>query len=263
MPTAKSPLTNLGYSLVAWPKAAIYPLLLLYKTANGVSSIDARLAELFKTGDVAPPRIIRDDEAADIKGSAALVFDASAGVNILDWLLNKLHLGKMSADVKLNKSYEVTVSYKNIREDKVSLLALDGYLSRSKPSRERLNTFREKLEQNELYVITAAAKSADISISIASTDGQDISTDSTVKGIVEANMKAVRKKNEVIELAYKTDEDKPVVFAFKAQQIIYDKKTFWGGGTGLFYIKDQIGSVLLSSEDVPTRPLKTLDLIEL
>lgn len=257
MSTAQSPLSTLGYSLVAWPKTGIQPLTLLYKTDNGVSSVEAMLKDLFKTGEAAPPQVKRNVEATDIKGAATLSFDAQGGVKMLDWLLNKLNLGKMSADVKLNDSYEVNVSYVNIKEDKVNLLTLDGFLSKSKPSTEKFNTFREKLEHNELYVINAVAKSSDIAVTISSKNGQDINADVNVKGIMETNVGAARKQGNSLELVYKMADDKPVIFAFKAQQIIYEKKSFWSDQPARFYIKDQVGAVLLGPEDIPTHPLQT------
>lgn len=264
MSTAQSPLTNLGYNLIAWPKTGIHPLLLLYKTDQGVSSLEATLKDLFKTGDTAPPQIKKDALATDIKGVAELTFDAKGGINMLDWLLNKLHLGKMAANVSLNESYEVTVSYLHVREDKVSLLALDNFISTSKPGKDKFNTFRNKLENSELYVVNAIAKSNDIAVTIAAKNGQDINADTTIKGIIDANIEAIRKQHNALELSYKTEEDKPVVFAFKAQQIIYEKSSFWNDKPARFYIKDQVGKVLLSPEDIPTRPLRTENfLIEL
>jgi hypothetical protein len=264
MSTAQSPLTTLGYNLVAWPKAGIQPLTLLYKTDNGVSSVEAMLKDLFKTGETAPPQVKRNVDATDIIGTATLSFDAQGGVKMLDWLLNKLHLGKMSADVKLNDSYEVDVSYVKIKEDKVNLLTLDGFLSKSKPSSEKFNTFKEKLENNELYVITAVAKSCDISVTISAKNGQDVSADVNIKGILESNISAARKQGKSLELVYKTEDDMPVIFAFKAQQIIYEKKSFWSGQPARFYIKDQVGAVLLGPEDIPTHALQTgEELIEL
>lgn len=264
MSTAQSPLTNLGYNMVAWPKMGIHPLVLLYKTTNGVSSVEADVDELFKPGDAAPPQIKEGCVATDIKGTAELTFDANGGINMLDWLLNKLNLGKMSANITLNDSYVVTVSYLNVKEDKVNLLALDNFISSSKPAKDKFNSFKNKLENNELYVINAVAKSNDIAVTITAKNGQDVSLDATVKGIMDANMSAARKQNNTIELLYKTDEDKPVVFAFKAQQIIYESKSFWKNEPAHFHIKDQVGATLLSTEVMPTRPLKTgNDLIEL
>jgi hypothetical protein len=170
----------------------------------------------------------------------------------------------MKANISLNESYEVTVAYHHVREDKVSLLALDNYISTALPSKEKFNTFRAKLENNELYVINAVAKSNDISVTIKAKNGMDISADATVKGIVDANIDVARKNNNAIELVYKTAEDRPVIFSFKAQQIIYEKESFWKNKPAHFCIKEQVGAVLLGPEDIPTKPLKTEgDLIEL
>ncbi len=255
MATAKSPLTQFGYNLVAWPKTDIVPLLLLYQSEQGVSSLEAGLRELFGTGDAAPPQVKKEIEAADIKGSATLTFEAKGGVKLLDWLLNKLKMGKLSAGFELNEGYEVAVSYSNVRIDSVNLLDLDTYLSASVPKRERLNTFRKKLENNELFVINSIAKSNDISILISDKNGQDVNLDASVKGIVEANGSFARKRDNSVELSYKAEN--PLVFAFKAQQIIYQKKRFWSNQDEKFYIRDQQGSVLFGPEDIPTNALKT------
>lgn len=257
MSTVQSPLTNLGYNMVAWPRTDIQPLALLYKTSNGVSAVEADLEELFKPGDAAPPQIKQGVVTTDIKGAAELTFDAKGGINMLDWLLNKLELGKLDANISLNDNFEVTVSYLNVKEDKVSLLALDNFITTSKPGKEKFSSFKNKLENNELYVINSVAKSNDISVTISAKNGQDISVDATVKGIIDANIGATRKQNNAIELVYKTSEDKPVVFAFKAQQIIYENASFWKNEPAHFYIKDQVGAVLMSPEDLPTRSLKT------
>ncbi len=261
MPTVQSPLTKLGYNMVAWPKTDIHPLALLYKTANGVGAVEADLEELFKPGDAAPPQIKPSAEATDINGVAELTFDAKAGVSMLDWLLNKLNLGKLSADVTLNDSYVVTVLYRKVKEDKVNLLLLDGYISNSVTAITKFNTFKEKLENSELFVINSVVKSSDISITISDKNGQDINLDATVKGIVDANASAARKKSNTLELVYKTDEDKPVIFAFKAQQIVYENASFWNNEPAHFKIVEQIGLVLLNDEDIPTRPLISEDIL--
>ena len=222
-----------------------------------MSAVEADLDDLFKPGDAAPPQVKSGVEATDIKGAAELTFDAKGGINMLDWLLNKLNLGKLSGNITLNDSYEVTVSYLKVKEDKVSLLALDNFISTSKPGKQQFNSFKNKLENSELYVINSVVKSNDIAVTIAAKNGQDVNLDATVKGIVDANMSAARKQNNSVELVYKTDQDKPVVFAFKAQQIIYESASFWKNEPARFYIKDQVGAVLLGPEDLPTRPLKT------
>lgn len=256
MANAQSPLTKLGYSLVALPKTGIKPLLLLYKTINGVSSLDALLGELFQTVNVTIPQGLPEEATVDIRGAAELTYDAQGSIRMLDWLLSKLNLGKIAADVALSGNYEVAVSYTGVTEEKVSLLGLDSFISDADPRMAKFNSFGDKLRNNELFVINAVLKSPAMSVTISGKNGMDIHTDVAVKSILEANADIARKASNAITLDYKVD-GKPVVFAFKAQQILYEKESFWSGRPARFKIREQTGVVLLGPEDIETRALMT------
>ena len=256
----KNLLSDYGYNLVALPKADIAPLLLLYKKPDSLGSLDSQLKKLFATGDKAYPSATKDIEVSDIEGSAMVTFDAGAGVSMLDWLLGKLNMGKLSAQTKFDADNEVTISYQNVREDKVDLLDLDNYISESIPQTEKLNTYKEKLEDGELYVINSVLKSDTFSITVVDKAGQHVDIEATVKGIVNTNVNMTRQKDNSITL--KHDGENPVVFGFKAQQIIYDKKKWWQFGKkdeAKFRIKDQQGAVLKGESDLPTHSLKMGD----
>jgi len=262
MATAQSPLSRIGYNLVTLPKTDIKPLALLYETDEGVSPVEAELSELFKNPDMVLPPVKPNIDTASIQGAAELDFDAKASVSMLDWLLEKLNLGKMSGKVSVNENYTVTATYADVQEDKISLLDLDNFIKTSTPIVAKFSTFRQKLEHSELYVINAVLKSKTISVTIQGKNGLDIEADAKVKGILDANASIARKANNAITVAYKNDT--PVIFAFKAQRIIYEKESFCRDEPAGFYIKNQIGKVLLGPEDFPAIPLHTNgELIEL
>jgi hypothetical protein len=232
----------------------------LYTTDKGVSSVDAELEELFEPVDVAPPRVKEDGEIPDIGGSVDLSFDAEGGIKVLDWLLNKLKMGQLAGKASWSENYVVTVTYSGVKEDKVSLLGVDKYLSNAAPITSGFNTFRPKLENNELYVVTSVLKSDTLSMKIEAKNGADISADATVKGILEVNAAVARKKDNTLSLDYTRKEGAlPMVFAFKAQRIIYEKENFWGNKPAAFRIKEEGGVVLLGPEDMPTIPLEKGD----
>jgi hypothetical protein len=98
------------------------------------------------------------------------------------------------------------------------------------------------------------------SITVVDKAGQHVDIEATVKGIVNANVNVTRQKDNSITL--KHDGENPVVFGFKAQQIIYDKKKWWQFGKkdeAKFRIKDQQGEVLKGDSDLPTHSLKMGD----
>jgi hypothetical protein len=254
----KSLLTDYGYNLVALPKEDISPLLLLYKNDNGVSSVENYLQKLFAIADSPPPIVVKDKLVAGIQGAANITFDADAGVDMLDWLLQKLKMGKLSGKLKLDAASTVNISYENITEDKVGLLELDDFISGSEPDTSHFNTFKQKLKDSELYVVNAVLKSNSFSVSITDQNGQQGKLEATLKGIVDANVDVRHNNDNTITL--KHDNAIPIVFAFKAQRILYDQNKWWQffkKDEAGFHIKDQQGVILKSESDFPTNPLLT------
>lgn len=252
----KNLLSDYGYNLVALPKEDIAPLLLLYKNNKAVSSTESTLQKMFKITDSPPPAIIKNKKVADIDGMANVTFDAEGGISLLDRLLQKLKMGKLSGKLKLDKDDKVKITYENIKEDKVSLLDLDNFISGSEPDTDRFNTFRKKLENSELYVVNAVLKSNAFSIAVEDGNNQALDIEASIKNIVDVNVDVARGKNNVITLEHK--KVNPIVFAFKAQKIIYDRNKWWeffNKEEANFHIKDQQGMVLKDESDFPTSPL--------
>jgi hypothetical protein len=245
-------LTDYGYNLVALPKADLQPLGLLFKRPDGLGSVDSTLLKLFTIADAAPPMIRRDGVVPDLKGSALVTFDAKAGVNLLQSLLGHLGLGKASAKLDLNTNHTVTVGYENITEDKTDLLELDSYISGSDPDKVQFNTFKDKLENSELYVINAVLKSSTFSIKVEDKSGQRVNLDAAVKGMLDAKVDVSHRDKNFMTIKHK---GAPLVFAFKAQRIMYDRKKWWSSQEARFRIIDQQGVVLKDESELPTDPL--------
>ena len=252
----KNLLSDYGYNLVALPKEDIAPLLLLYKNDDAVSSTESNLQKLFKIEDSAPPNIIKKKKVIDIDGAVNFTFNAEGGISMLDWLLKKLQMGKLSGKLKLDAKSKVKFSYKDINEEKVNLLDLDNFISGSEPDKDSFNTFKKKLENSELYVVNAVLKSNAFSIAVEDGNNQALDVEASVKKIVDVNVDVTRGENNVITLKHK--EAIPIVFAFKAQKIIYNRKKWWkyfNKEEARFHIKDQQGLVLKDESDFPTSPL--------
>ena len=258
----KNALSAYGYNLVALPKEGIAPLLLLYKNKRDVSSSGNNLQKLFAIADSPPPIISEDNTTLSLQQKSTVSFDGKAGINILDWLLQKLKMGKLSGDFHMNHINSLEISYQNVLEDHVSLLELDNFISGSEPEVEQFNTFKEKLKDSELYVINSVLKSNSFSISAQNENGQKVDLEATIKGIVDADVNVERSKKDEVLLEHKNAT--PIVFAFKAQRIIYDHKKWWQffkKGDAKFRIKDEQGVVLKGEGDFPTQSLEENNLL--
>ena len=254
----KNLLSEYGYNLVALPKEDIAPLMLLYKNGNAVSAVESTVDKLFTITDAALPVVTKDKIVTSIDGGASVFFDAEGGVSILDWLLKTLKMGKFSAKTEIDATHKVKITYENVKEDKVDLLVLDSFISGSDPVKGKFNAFKEKLEDSELYVINSVLKSNSFSVAVEDAAGTKVDIEATVKGIVDANVIISKNKNNEITLKH-TNADTYIVFAFKAQQIIYDQKEWWQffkKEEAKFRIKDQQGVILRGEEQIATNPLE-------
>jgi hypothetical protein len=254
----KNLLSDYGYNLVALPKEDIQPLLLLYKNGDAVSSVEDSLEKLFKQANAPVPTVVKDKPVTNIDGSADVLFDAEGGVSMIGRLLEKLNLGKLNAKLKVEATHKVKITYENIKEDKVSLLELDGFITDANPDTARFGTFKAKLENSELYVINNVLKSNSFSIVVEDANGTQLNVEADIKNIVNANVNVSKNKNNAITLKH-NNPDTIIVFAFKAQKIIYDQKKWWEfykKNEAKFHIKDQQG-VVMKNERFPTVALKT------
>ena len=254
-------LANYGYNLVALPKEDIAPLMLLYKNGDAVSAVESTVDKLFAIDEAPRPVIIKDKSVTNIDGNASVVFDAEGGVSILDWLLKTLSMGKFSAKTEFDATHKIKITYENVKEDKVSLLELDNFISGSDPVQGEFNAFKEKLEKSQLYVINNVLKSNSFSIALEDSTGINVDIEATVKGVVDANIDIAKKKNNELTLK-NTNVDTYVVFAFKAQQIIYDQKKWWQffkRDEAKFRIKDKQRIILLGEEKYPSTALEMGD----
>ena len=254
----KNIFSDYGYNLVALPKEDIAPLMLLYKNNQAVSAVESTVDKLFAITDAPLPVIKKNKVVTSIDGGASIVYDGEAGVSMLDWLLKTLKMGKFSAKTEIDATHKVKITYENVKEDKVDLLALDSFISGSDPVEGKFNSFKEKLENSELYVINNVLKSNSFSVSVEDANGTMVDIDATIRGLVDANVDITKNKSKEITLKH-TNAETYIIFAFKAQQILYNQKKWWQFSKkdeANFRIKDQQGVILRNEEKIPANSLK-------
>ncbi len=254
----KNLLSDYGYNLVALPKEDISPLMVLYKNGNAVSAAESTLQKLFKIADKFPPEIVKDKTVSSVNGHTSVVFDAEAGISMLDKLLQALKMGKLSAKTSIDASHSITITYENVLEDKVDLIILDDFITGSDPLVGEFTTYRKKLENSELYVISHVLKSNSFSVAVEDATGTKVDIEATVKGVVDANVNLSKNKNDQVTLKH-NKPDVNIVFAFRAQKIIYDHKKWWQffkRDDAKFHIKDEQGVIMKGEEDFYSVPLQ-------
>jgi hypothetical protein len=255
----KNLLADYGYNLVALPKADIKPLALLSEEADSVNALGNSLEELFEIDEVAPPQVSRNIQVSDLFGSTSVSYEARSGISVLHWLLDKLKMGKLEGKASFDSNKILTIKYENVLEDKVNLLDLDNFLSGSAPNDKRFNTYRQRLENSELYVISSILKSNAFTVTLEDKNGTTLDLDATIKGILEVGANVQTNKQNAITI--KNENESPLVFAFKAQRLLYIIKEWWdlfNKDQAVLRIRIQTGIVLKDESNYPAIILKPL-----
>lgn len=245
-----------GFNTVKWPKEDIAPLHVLYKTEEGhLTAAESTVERLFEVKNHVLPPVMGDKKFSPMEGGATVVLGAAAGISLLDHLLSKLKLGKISSKLSLNNSDKLSIRFENVMENKVDVVLLDTYITGSEVNVPEFTTFRQRLENSELYVITTTLKSNSFSVTVTDAAGKSLDVEATIKGIADVNTSVNKNKDNSVTI--KNGDETPLVFAFKAQQIMYDK-TFWQslfGKDGKFHIRDATKQTMKGGEE-KTTPLE-------
>ncbi len=256
----KNSLAEYGYNLVKLPKEGIEPLLLLYKNKRDVNSGGKNIDWLFAVTDSPLPSVSKNNVTVDIQENALVSYNGELGLKLLEQLLEKLKMGNLSGKLDANSMHSIQIRYQDVLEDNVSVIELDSFISGSEPDVKEFNSFKEKLKDSDLYVINSVLKSNSFSISAQDENGQKVDLEAKLKGVVDADVHVGRSHKD--EVVLKHEKATPIVFAFKAQRIIYDHKKWWQlfkKKEAKFRIKDQQGVVLKDESSYPTQPLNQND----
>lgn len=251
-------LADYGYEIVALPKADIKPLLLLRKEGDALTSMNSDVELLFQEDMTAIP--LPATSLPAINGKQALKFNLEAGVDFLSGIFKATRLtnSEIKAAFADDEAINLVFSFENIQEEKINLLVLDNYISSANPLEDAFKSTMELLIRSELYIVTNVLKSNQFSVKIENAQSSKAELSAKVAKMMESkvNFKQENGNNFSIE----TKSEAPLVFAYKAVQILYNENKwyeFWKSEEADFRIKNQKGMVLKGIEDFPAIFLKT------
>lgn len=257
----KNMLQQFGYNLVALPKSDIYPLQILAKHDKEFVYKIGSINDFFAQGDeIAQPAIEKDKNVPDlIEGTYALNLDFKTKLNLLNFWKMIFNGAHFQAHVK--NADKLVFSYSNGSVTEInSLLNLNAYINDAKINEKKISTFREQLENNELFIITSVLYSNSFSIELI--DNNDLEAKAEIsdsKQVVEIETELRRKKEKSDKISYNSEETSLVV-GFQAVKLIYNK-SFWSSKKANYKVKSKEGIILRSEEKFPVIKLNTDELV--
>ncbi len=238
-----------GYSTVALPQSGIAPLQLLSEENTHVSVLGAEISSFFKADMAALPSIT-SGVLPNLQGADLLDIDDNLQIGVFGKILSQLNFGEIKAGFTFSVGNSLKFSFKNVQKKSVALIELDGFLTGAKLIENTFRSYEKRLKNGELCVITEVLQSSNICIETKKQDSKSANAEINLQGAIDVNAGFKTDEDNNSKMTYNSFE--PIVFAFKAVRIIYNKPRFWESGEkprfGLGENKDRV--VLKGVEDL-------------
>ncbi|MCB9304812.1 MAG: hypothetical protein H6566_29640 [Lewinellaceae bacterium] len=243
-------LKGYGFGFVKTPRANIELLRLLAKDADGNLNPIGFLSDLFIQYSLPYP-----DEELDMPipnelgGLKSTETSASMGLKILGgYFKNPIGL-----DTAFGKADKIVFSFLDAKTDSVNLIQLDEFINDAQVN-SRARTFKERLENDEIFIITDTLKSPSFSVELLDSNNAKVDLNTPeVEKIIEGNTNFQRTKDRVGHFSYVGNED--LVFGVRAVRLIYEKKKWYSKKEAGFRIEEESGYVVRGTENYSVHPL--------
>ncbi len=213
---------DLGYQLLALPNSDTKPKDLLCKSGTDKANrMNASIDTLFVEGDNCKLPIVNPDiMLPEFRGRQVLDVKTSFGAKLLNGLLQSLGVKEAGASAEWANTDKVVFSFKSMLENNIPLSGLDTYIHDAEVNPYAVN-YKERLEQDDIYVITSILKCSDFSIENVDFSELGINASAAIPEILEAHANFKRTHTHKNGLFY--TGDKPLTIAVKAVRIFYEK----------------------------------------
>lgn len=255
-----------GFNLVSTPRPDIVPLQILAKSGRRLEQV-GHLKDLFVRGNsVSMPRKSRDTYIAkELQNQKTLGIKSQLGIDILKNFLKPMkdkNKDKGKTPKKKDKANDGTnnftmgfgivfenvdkfiFSYQNVYQNDVNIIRLDEFINDARPN-YKAKAMVEKMKKNQLYIVTATLKSNSFSTEFVDKNNASINVGiPQIRGVIGGEIGLGYDKENSNKIVY--ENDKQLIFGFKAVKILFDKET------RNFSLKSSKGIVLRDEEDFPT-----------
>lgn len=211
-----------GFSFVKLPRP-IQLLDLYSRNTKGHLIRVGSINDLFVQKETSlPANIIDQPVPTEIGGLVDKKVEMKLSMSLLKGFLPN----SVGIESAFNNANKISFSFINAKLDSTVLIQLDKFINNADVS-ENIKTYKDKLMNNEMYVITEVLKSK--SFSVEALGANDISVDldgPEIEKIVKANTNIKRSSGNNAKITYEGDQD--LAIGIKAAQIHNDKSwKFW------------------------------------
>jgi hypothetical protein len=213
-----------GYGTLPLPKADVRPLTLLGRQGDRLAPLGP-LAVTFRPGNMALPETGRR-RTAGLSGSQSKSIDAGIGINLLGEVIGALSGSSLGLKAAYKDAKTVEFEFGEVMENYIDVNALDSYLAATQIDPAVGPFLRQSLDRDEVYVITAAVDSRQISVKATSKSGNDLSLEVPVIQQAVGGKVTVGTASASNSVLTYTATDVPLVIGIQVVRLIYNGASY-------------------------------------
>ncbi len=206
-----------GFSFVKMPRP-IQLLDLFAKDSRGHLISIGNITDLFlKKAEPLPENTLNQPVPSEIGGLIDKKVDMKLSINLLKGFLPE----SVGVESAFSNANNINFSFNDAKLDSTSLIQLDIFINDAN-IQEKSQTFKDKLKDSEIYVVTDVLKSKSFSVEALGANDTSIALDGPeIEKIIEANAKLKRTSENKAKIVYEGDNN--LAIGIRAAQIHNNK----------------------------------------
>jgi hypothetical protein len=224
MGMAENWLREYGFNAVQLPRRDLSPADVMYRSNGSFDQKVGNLSMLFSSNQGLPTMTPSEPTGA-ISRSLEKKVEASLGVKILGALFGGGSSSKLGADLEAKRARKLTVTYEEVTQDSLAVLALQSWLQQAK-----IQTARQAmgwLNDEKLAAVTAVLRTANLSIVAERESGGSIDLSvPEIQGLVGADVKVSASSTTSSKITFTGKA--PVAFGFQAFKMVFEGNVWFG-----------------------------------
>lgn len=215
-------LKQYGFTALELPRRDLAPADVVYRSNGNFDQKVGALGMLFAPTDPLP-----ETASGEPTGSIARSFEkkveAGLGLRILGALFGGA--SKLGAGLEAKNAKTLSVTYEDVTQDSLAVLALQSWLERAEIKTSRQAT--DWLNDEKLATITAVLRTATLSVVAERESGVAVQLDiPEIQGIVAGDAKVAAGSSDSSKVTF-TGKD-PIAFGFQAFVMLFDENVSLG-----------------------------------
>jgi hypothetical protein len=216
-------LKDYGFTALQLPRRDLVPGDVLYRGNGAFDTKVGTLSMIF--GSAGPLDVSAGEPMADLTRSVSKKVDAGIGLRILGALFGGAASSRLGADTSLKHAESLVVTYENVTQDSLPVLALQAWLERAEVS--TAGQTMVWLNEGRMAAVTAVLRTADLSLVAERENGASIALSvPEIQGVVSGNANVSAASDSTSKVTFSGPE--AIAFGVQAFKLMFDGNVSFG-----------------------------------